>query len=71
MTEHRARVEYFVLMSGDCTEDESAEIKRLLDTSTEAERDALAGVWPAEYYEWCNDVDNGDRQSEHQQVIIV
>jgi hypothetical protein len=57
----RERVRELAGYVHDCTQDESGEIKRLLDDATAEERDAIASRWPLEWDEWITESEAGYR----------
>ena len=51
----------------DCTEEESATLKRWLDryaTLEDSESDSVATLFPLEYAEWCEDMEKGLRPQQ-------
>lgn len=66
------RVQYFLNMIEDCTEDESAEIKRLFDNLSLSglELLQLSARWPMEHDEWVGETLNGLRPEYSQKRLI-
>lgn len=50
-----------IISRGEFTEDDSASIKRFLDTANTQDRRVIARAFPAEFDEWMGELEDGQR----------
>lgn len=58
-------------VNGDIDQDDSAVVKRMLDTADGDEHGFISQHFPAEYSEWHEEVLKGYRERENLQQVLV